>query len=112
MFVACHALGLQLAGWWPGARVPGPVWGLGLLWGAMCVAPQAAAGLDEAAALLLRYLPVFILPAGAGLMRLGLDRCGLAFAAACVAAWVSALWLTARLARSALRAPPAGEGGA
>jgi holin-like protein len=95
-FVACNLMGLFLAAhlsW----RIPGPVWGLLLLWSFLTVRRKTSDFLADASAVFLRYLPVIILPAGVGVMRLPMDRHWWFFVAACLLSWLAALWLSAKL---------------
>lgn len=95
-FVACHLLGLWLATLLPW-RIPGSVWGLLLLWAALAVNHDTPATLSAASATFLRYLPVIILPAGVGLMRLPVDKHWCLFVGACLLSWFAALWLSAKV---------------
>ena len=95
VFVACNLIGLFLAArlsW----RIPGSVWGLLLLWTVLTVRRETAGFLADASAVFLRYLPVIILPAGVGVMRLALDWHWFLFVAACLLSWLAALWLSAK----------------
>jgi putative effector of murein hydrolase LrgA (UPF0299 family) len=96
VFVACNLIGLFLAAWlsW---RIPGPVCGLLLLGSVLRARQETPDFLADASAVFLRYLPVIILPAGVGVMRLALDWHWCLFVAACLFSWLAALWLSAKL---------------
>lgn len=92
--VGINHLGAALAGAL-GLRIPGAVLGLMLLCVSLHLVPRLQRFLGEAAAAMLRHLPLMIIPAGVGVMKLEMDRHWLLFTAACLLAWVGAICLTA-----------------
>ncbi|MGK2740842.1 CidA/LrgA family protein [Tepidicaulis sp. LMO-SS28] len=60
-------LGARLAAW-AGVPVPGAVMGLLLLLAGLFIANKVPAALEDVAALLIRHLNLFFVPAGVGLM--------------------------------------------
>jgi holin-like protein len=78
-----------------GLRIPGAVLGLMLLCASLHLLPWLRHVLSESAAVLLRLLPLMIIPAGVGVMQLEMDSHWLKFAAACLLAWIGTICVTA-----------------
>lgn len=92
--VGFHHAGVQLANAF-GLRLPGAVLGLVLLAATLHWVPPLKRLLGESAGILLRHLPLMIIPAGVGVMKLEVNGHWLMFTAACMLAWLGAICLTA-----------------
>ncbi|MDE3010756.1 MAG: CidA/LrgA family protein [Pseudomonadota bacterium] len=86
---------------WTGLPVSGPVIGMAMLLAVLCLRGGVPESIDTAASQLILLLPLFVIPAGVGVLaHLDLVRAnGFAIAMAIVLSTSAALLLTGRLAQ-------------